>query len=250
MRADQVLTEQIRQIHAQSRQTYGSPRVLAAPRERGEAVGRRRVARLMRRAGLRAVHGQRGRMRTTVADPGATPALDRVERAFAPAAIGGPDRLWLADISYIPTREVWLYLTIILDGFSRRVVGWATAEHLQTESVLAALRLSLQRPRPAAGHIHHRDRRCRYTSLAFGQQLRVAGLGPSTGAVGDCYDNAVAEAFFASLKVESVDRHDWSTHAAARVAIFARIEVWYKRQRLHSTLGYLSPAPGSIQSRR
>lgn len=181
---------------------------------------------------------------------GATPALDRVERAFAPAAIGGPDRLWLADISYIPTREVWLYLTIILDGFSRRVVGWATAEHLQTESVLAALRLSLQRPRPAAGHIHHRDRGCRYTSLAFGQQLRVAGLGPSTGAIGDCYDNAVAEAFFASLKVESVDHHDWSTRAAARVAIFARIEVWYKRQRLHSTLGYLSPAPGSIQSRR
>jgi putative transposase len=241
-RADEALTEQIHQIHAQSRQTYGSIRVRAALRKRGAAVGRRRVARLMRRAGLRGVHGQRRRVRTTVADPRAAPAPDRVERVFAPAAIGGPDRLWLADISYIPTREGWLYLAIILDGFSRRVVGWAMADHLQTELVLAALRLALQRRRPAAGLIHHSDRGCQYTSLAFGQHLRVAGLVPSTGSVGDCYDNAVAESFFASLKVELVDRHDWPTRAAARVAIFAYIEVWYHRQRLHSTLGYLSPA--------
>ena len=195
----------------------------------------------MRRAGLRGVHGQRRRVRTTVADPRAAPAPDRVERAFAPAAIGGPNRLWLADISYIPTREGWLYLAIILDGFSRRVVGWAMADHLQTELVLAALRLALHRRRPAAGLIHHSDRGCQYTSLAFGQHLRAAGLVPSTGSVGDCYDNAVAESFFASLKVELVDRHDWPTRAAARVAIFEYIEVWYNRQRLHSTLGYLSP---------
>ena len=241
VRADRLLTEQIRQIHAHSRQTYGSPRVRAALRERGEAVGRRRVARLMRRAGLRGVRGQRRRVRTTVADPRATPAPDRVARAFAPAAVGGPDRIWLADISYIPTREGWLYLAIILDGFSRRVVGWAMADHLQTELVLAALRLALQRRRPAAGLIHHSDRGCQYTSLAFGQYLRVSGLVPSTGSVGDCYDNAVAESFFASLKVELVDRHDWPTRAAARVAIFEYIEVWYNRQRLHSTLGYVSP---------
>ena len=241
-RADRALTEQICQIHAQSRQTYGSPRVRAVLRERGEAVGRRRVARLMRRAGLRGVHGQRRRVRTTAADPRATPAPDRVARAFAPAAIGGPDRLWLADISYIPTREGWLYLAIILDGFSRRVVGWAMADHLQTELVLAALRLALQRRRPAAGLIHHSDRGCQYTSLAFGQQLQAAGLVASTGSVGDCYDNAVAESFFASLKAELVDRHDWPTRAAARMAIFEYIEVWYNRQRLHSTLGYLSPA--------
>jgi putative transposase len=241
VRTDRLLTEQIRQIHAHSRQTYGSPRVRAALRERGEAVGRRRVARLMRRAGLRGVRGQRRRVRTTVADPRATPAADRVGRAFAPAAIGGTDRLWLADISYIPTREGWLYLAIILDGFSRRVVGWAMADHPRTELVLAALHLALQRRRPAAGLIHHSDRGCQYTSLAFGQHLRVSGLVPSTGSVGDCYDNAVAESFFASLKVELVDRHDWPTRAAARVAIFEYIEVWYNRQRLHSTLGYLSP---------
>ncbi len=240
-RADQALTEQIRQIHEHSRQTYGSIRVRAALRERGEVVGRRRVARLMRRAGLRGVHGQRRRVRTTVADPHIAPAPDRVERAFAPAAIGGPNRLWLADISYIATREGWLYLAIILDGFSRRVVGWAMADHLQTELVLAALRLALQRRRPAAGLIHHSDRGCQYTSLAFGQHLRTAGLVPSTGSVGDCYDNAVAESFFASLKVELVDRHDWPTRAAAQLAIFEYIEVWYNRQRLHSTLGYLSP---------
>ena len=240
-RADGALTEQIRQIHAQSRETYGSIRVRAVLRGRGEAVGRRRVARLMRRAGLRGVHGQRRRVRTTAADPRATPAPDRVERAFAPAGIGGPDRLWLADISYIPTREGWLYLAIILDGFSRRVVGWAMADHLQTELVLAALRLALQRRRPAAGLVHHSDRGCQYTSDAFGQRLLAAGLVPSTGSVGDCYDNAVAESFFASLKVELVARHDWPTRAAARVAIFEYIEVWYNRQRLHSTLGYLSP---------
>jgi putative transposase len=190
-RADQALTERIRQIHARSRQTSGSSRVRAALRERGEAVGRRRVARLMRRAGLHGVHGLRRRVRTTVADPHAAPAPDRVERAFAPAAIGGPNRLWLADISYIPTREGWLYLAIILDGFSRQVVGWAMADHLQTSLVLAALRLALQRRRPAAGLIHHSDRGSQYTSLAFGQHLRAAGLIPSTGSAGDCYDNTV-----------------------------------------------------------
>ena len=240
-RADEALTEQSRQIHARSRQTYGSIRVRAVLRERGEMVGRRRVARLMRRAGLRGVHGQRRRVRTTVADPRVTPAPDRVARAFAPAAIGAPNRLWLADISSIPTREGWRYLAIVLDGFSRRVVGWAMADQLQTELILAALRLALQRRRPTAGLIHHRDRGCQYTSLAFGQHLSAAGLVPSTGSGGDCYDNAVAESFFASRKVKLVDRHDWPTRAAARVAIFAYIEVWYNRQRLHSTLGYLSP---------
>ncbi len=224
-RADEALTEQIREIHARSRQTYGSIRVRAVLRERGEMVGRRRVARLMRRAGLCGVHGQRRRVRTTVADPRVTPAPDRVGRAFAPAAIGGPNRLWLADISYIPTRAGWLYLAIILDGFSRRVVGWAMADHLQSALVLAALRLALQRRRPTAGLIHHSDRGCQYTSLTFGQHLRAAGLVPSTGSVGDCYDNAVAESFFASLKVGLVDRHDWPTRAAARVAIFEYIEV-------------------------
>jgi len=195
------------------------------------------------------VHGLRRRVRTTVADPHTAPAPDRVERAFAPAAIGAPDLLWLADISSIPTREGWLYLAIILDGFSRRVVGWAMVDRLQTELVLAALRLALQRRRPDAGIIHHSDRGCQYASLAFGQHLSAAGLVPSTGSVGDCYDNAVAESFFASRKVELVDRHDWPSRAAAREAIFAYIEVWYNRQRLHSTLGYLSPVQFATRTR-
>jgi putative transposase len=242
VRADQALTAQLRQISAHSRQTDGSPRVRATLCERGEMVGRRRVARLMRRAGLRGVHGQRRRVRTTVADPRVTPAPDRVKRSCAPAAIGAPDRLWLADSSSIPTREGWRYLAIILDGFSRRVVGWAMADHRQTALVLAALRPALHRRRPAAGRIHHSDRGCRYTSLACGQHLLAAGLVPSTGSGGDCDDNAVAESFFASLKVALVDRHDWPSRAAARVAIVEYIEVWYHRQRLHSTLGYLSTA--------
>jgi len=240
-RADQELTEEIRQIHTHSRQTYGSIRVRATLRERGQAVGRRRVARLMRLAGLRGCHGQRRRVRTTTPDLAAAPAPDRVERAFAPATIGAPDRLWLADITYVATREGWLYLAVILDGFSRRVVGWAMADHLRTELVLAALQLALQRRRPAAGLIHHSDRGGQSTSLAFGQRLLAAGLLPSTGSVGDCFDNAVVESFFASLKVELLHRRTWPTRAAARLAIFAYIEVWYNRQRLHSTLGYLTP---------
>jgi putative transposase len=239
--ADQALTEQIRAIHAHSRQTYGSIRVRATLREGGRAVGRRRVARLMRLAGLRGVHGQRRRVRTTVADPTMMPAPDRVERAFTPAAIGAPQRVWFADITYIPTGEGWLYLAVVLDGFSRRVVGWAMADHLRAELVIDAVTMATQRRPLGAGLIHHSDQGAQYTSLAFGQRLQAAGILPSMGAVGTCYDNAVVESFFASLKVERVDRDAWPTRAAARVAIFEYIEVWYNRQRLHSTLGYRTP---------
>lgn len=240
-RADQELIEEIRQIHTHSRETYGSIRVRATLCDRGRAVGRRRVARLMRRAGLRGVHGQRRRIRTTVVDRTATPARDRVERVFTPAQIGAPNRLWLADITYVATAEGWLYLAAILDGFSRRVVGWAMADHLRAELVIDALTMALQRRQPAPGLVHHSDRGAQYTSLAFGQRLQEAGLLPSTGSVGDCYDNAVVEAFFSSLKVERLDRQPWPTRAAARLAIFEYIEVWYNRQRLHSTLGYATP---------
>jgi putative transposase len=239
--ADQTLTAQIQVIHAHSRQTYGSPRVRAALRAQGQAVGRRRVARLMRQAGLRGLHGQRRRVRTTVADRTITPAQDRVERAFTPAAIGAPNRVWLADITYVGTGEGWLFLAAILDGFSRKVVGWAMADHLRAELVIDALTMAVQRRQPAPGLIHHSDHGCQYTSLAFGQRLLAAGILPSTGSVGDCYDNAVVEAFFSSLKVELVDRRAWPTRTAARLAIFEFIEAWYNRQRLHSTLGYLTP---------
>lgn len=245
--ADQALTEQIRVIHQTSRQTYGSPRVHAELRARGRLVGRRRVARLMRQAGLRGLHGQRRRVRTTVADRTATPAPDRVERTFAPAQIGAPNRLWLADISYVATLEGWLYLAVVLDGFSRKVVGWAMADHLRADVVIDALRLAMQRRQPAAGLIHHSDRGTQYTSVAFGQQLQAAGILPSTGSVGDCFDNAVVESFFASLKIELVDRQVWPTRNAARLAIFEYVEVWYNRQRRHSTLGYLTPTEFELQ---
>ena len=188
------------------------------------------------------MRGQRRRVRTTTADPRATPAPDWVERACAPAGIGGANRRWLAASSSLPTRAGWRSRAISPDGVSRRVVGWALADHRQTARVLAARQRALQRRRPAAGRSQHRARGGQSTALAFGQHLSAAGVVPSTGAVGDCYGNAVAASCFASRKVELVDRHDWPTRAAARVAIFAYIEVWYDRQRLHATLGYLSPA--------
>ena len=195
----------------------------------------------MRLAGLRGCHGRRQRVRTTTPDHQALPAPDRVERAFAPAVIGAPDRLWVADISYVPTQEGWLFLAVVLDAFSRRVVGWAMADHLRTELVTAALTMALRRRRPAAGLIHHSDRGCQYTSLAFGQQLREAGILPSVSSTGDCFDNAVAEAFFATIKVELLHRQAWPTRAAAQLASFDYIEVWYNRRRRHSTLGYATP---------
>jgi putative transposase len=240
-RADAALTARITTIHQTSRQTYGSPRVHAELQGGGERCGRRRVARLMRAAGLRGCHGQRRRVQTTVPDRQATPAPDRVERAFTPTDAGAPNRLWMADISYVATHEGWLYLAVMLDAFSRRVIGWAMADHLRTDLVLSALAMAIRVRRPAAGLIHHSDHGCQYTSLAFGQRLQEAGILPSMGSVGDCFDNAVAESFFATLKVELLHRQVWPTREAARLAIFEFIEVWYNRQRRHSTLGYATP---------
>jgi putative transposase len=241
VRTDDRLREHIRVIHQTSRGTYGSPRIHAERRGAGERCGRRRVARLMREVGLRGCHGRRRHARTTTRDRRATPAPDRVERGFSPSAIGGPDRLWVADISYVATLEGWLYLAVVLDAFSRRVVGWAMADHLRTELVIDALAMALRHRKPKAGLIHHSDHGCQYTSLAFGQQLQAAGLVPSMGTVGDCFDNAMAESFFATLKVELLHRQVWWTRAAARLAVFEFIEVWYNRQRRHSTLDYATP---------
>jgi len=238
-RADAELTGLIHRLHAASRGTYGSPRLHADLRAAGRRCGRKRVARLMRQAGLAGCHRPRRRPRTTIADPAATPAPNLVQRHFNPLA---SDQLWLADITYIPTAEGWLYLATVLDAFSRRVVGWAMADHLRTELVLDALGMALGTRRPAAGLVHHSDRGCQYTSLAFGRRLQAAGLVPSMSRVANCWDNAVAESFFATLKGELVDRHVWPTRAAARSAIFDYIEGFYNRQRRHSTLGYVSPA--------
>jgi putative transposase len=238
-RADGELTAAIRAIFATSRGTYGSPRVHAELGDGGVRCGRKRIARLMRAAGLAGCHRPRRQPRTTRADPAATPTPDLVERAFRPAA---PDRLWVADITYVPTGEGWLYLAVVLDAYSRKVVGWAMADHLRTELVLAATAMAVGARRPAPGLVHHSDHGCQYTSLAFGRRCAAAGIARSMGSVGDCFDNAVAESFFATLKAELVDRRPWPTRAAVRSAIFDYIEGWYNRRRRHSTLGYRSPA--------
>jgi putative transposase len=244
--ADHALTQQIRQIHARSRSTYGAPRVHAELRlDLDVHVGRKRIARLMRAAGLQGCHRRRLRGLTR-RDPQAEPAPDLVERNFTPPA---PDRLWVADITQQRTGEGWLYLAVVLDAFSRRVVGWSMADHLRTELVLDALDMAIAQRRPAPGLVHHTDHGCQYTSLAFGRRLQQAGLVASMGTVGDALDNAVAESFFATLECELLDRYDWPTRQALRTAVFDFIEVFYNRRRRHSTLDYLSPADYEQQHR-
>jgi putative transposase len=237
--ADAALLEQIRDIHACSRGTYGAPRVHAELRLGREVrVGRKRVARLMRRAGIAGVHRRR-RHGLTRRDPAATSAPDLVERRFSPPA---PDRLWVADITQQRTDQGWLYLAVVLDAFSRRVVGWSMAEHLRTDLVLDALDMAITQRNPTPGLVHHSDHGCQYTSLAFGRRLGEAGLVASMGSIGDALDNAVAESFFATLECELLDRHAWPTRQRLRTAVFDFIEVFYNRQRRHSTLDYQSPA--------
>jgi len=237
-RADERLGAQIAAAHERSRGTYGAPRIHAELRAAGTRTSRRRVARLMRAAGLAGCHRRR-RTRTTVADPAHTPAPNLVARDFAAPA---PDRLWLGDITYVATREGWLYLAVLLDAHSRRVVGWAMAEHLRTELSLAALTMALRARRPGPGLIHHTDRGCQYTAAAYQATLTAHDLVCSMSRSGDCLDNAMAESFFATLKAELVERHPWATRAAARTAIFEWIEVFYNRQRAHSALAYQPPA--------
>jgi putative transposase len=238
-RADQALTEQIRHIHSRSRATYGAPRIHAELRmDHGVHVGRKRVARLMRTAGLVGCHRRR-RYGLTRRDPQATAAPDLLNRDFTAQR---PDQVWTADITYIPTWSGWLYLAVVLDVFSRRVVGWAMAEHLRTELVIDALDMAIWNRRPPPGLVHHSDQGCQYTSLAFGRRLRDSGIVASMGSVGDCFDNAVTESFFATLECELLDRHRFPTHTQARMAVFDYLEGFYNPRRRHSALGYLSPA--------
>jgi putative transposase len=219
--ADAELTTTIQQIHARSRGTYGVPRIHAElGDEHGVHCGRKRVARLMRRAKLRGVCRRR-RVRTTRRDEHAQPSDDLVQRQFTASQ---PDALWCADITYLPTWQGFLYLAVIIDAYSRRVVGWSMANHLRTELVLDALEMALWNRRPGAGLIHHADHGSQYTSVAFGRRCRQAGITPSMGTVGDCFDNAMAESFFASLECELIDRSRWRTHTEARMAVFDYIE--------------------------
>jgi putative transposase len=233
--ADAALLAEIRAAHAISRGTYGAPRIHAELTVKGIRVGRKRVARLMSRAGIAGV-SRRKFVITTVKSDGRQ-APDLVERNFTAAA---PDRLWVADITYIPTWTGFLYLAVVLDAFSRRVVGWSMATTLAAQLVLDALNMALVTRRPK-DVIHHSDQGSQYTSIAFGQRCRDASVRPSMGSVGDAYDNAMCESFFATLECELLDRCRFKTQAEARSAVFAFVEGFYNPRRRHSSIGYLSP---------
>ena len=233
---DEKLQQRIRTIHLLSRQTYGAPRIHAELQEEGTHVGRKRVARLMRAASLQGV-SRRKFIRTTRRDRSARPAPDLVDRKFVADT---PNALWVADITYVPTWAGFLYLAVVLDVWSRKIVGWSMATDLRTSLVTAALNMAITQRSPAAV-IHHSDQGCQYTSIEFGKRCREAGVRPSMGSVGDCFDNAMCESFFATLECELIDRSTFRTHEDARQAIFDFIEGFYNTRRRHSSIGYDSP---------
>lgn len=236
---DIVLRERIRQIHRAVKERYGSPRVYQELRALGIPCGENRVARLMRREGLQAKRPRHYRVTTQSAHQ--QPVVpNRLNRQFAIRTVERPNRVWAADLTYLPTREGWLYLAVILDLASRRVVGWALRTRLDQELGLTALRMALTR-RGARGGLHHSDRGVQYASAAYQQLLEEAGFTPSMSRVGDCWDNAVVESFFATLTKELLLDDVFATRAAASRAVFEFIEIWYNRQRRHSSLGYRTP---------
>jgi putative transposase len=234
--SDGALTKTIRAAHAASHGTYGVPRIQVDLAVAGFGTGRRRIARLMRLAGLAGV--SRRKFAVTTRRDGGRQAPDLVARNFTAER---PDQLWVADITYIPTWAGFLYLAVVLDACSRRIVGWSMATNLATQLVLDALDMALTTRRPKSV-IHHSDQGSQYTSIAFGARCREAGVRPSMGSVGDAYDNAMAESFFATLECELLDRCRFKTQAEARIAVFTFIESFYNPRRRHSSIGYLSPA--------
>ncbi len=236
--ANAGLLERIEAIHDRSRQTYGSPRVHAQLALDGTRVSRGRVERLMRGHGLQGVCLRR-HWRTTLTDPAGSVVPDLVERDFTAP---GLNRLWVADFTYVRTRQGFLYLAGVLDVFSRRLVGWSMSDRMTTPLVLSALEMALLRRDVTRGRLtHHADHGSQYTSLAFSQRLADAGIAASMGSVGDAYDNSMIESFWATIKTELLYRHVWATRHDAEMAIFEWIESWYNRERLHSALGYRSP---------
>ncbi len=235
-REDLILLEKIRSIHEWSRGTYGVPRVHAELADDGTRVGKKRIARLMKHDRIQGVSRRRG-CRTTIRGDRSRAAQDLVLRDFQ---AGRPDQLWVADITYIPTWAGFLFLAVVLDAWSRRVIGWAMKTSLKTDLVLDALDMAISQ-RDHSGVIHHSDQGCQYTSIAFGLRCKEAGVRPSTGSVGDCYDNAMCESFFATLECELLDRRRFRNQAEAKMAVFDFIEGWYNPHRRHSSIGYYSP---------
>jgi putative transposase len=234
--ADAELVNRICQIHERSRATYGVPRIHAELATDGVFVGRKRVARLMKLVELEGVSPRKSTF-TTRRNPRARAAPDLVDRAFTAT---GPNQLWVADITYVPTWTGFLYLAVVVDVWSRRVVGWSMETHLRTDLVLEALNMAVGQRRPA-NVIHHSDQGCQYTSIAFGLRCREAGVRPSMGSVGDAYDNALCESFFGTLECELLNRRRFRSQVEARLAVFDYIEGFYNPRRLHSALDYKSP---------
>jgi len=235
-RRDAALTEKIREIHQASNGTYGAPRIHRELVEDGYRVGRKRVARLMREAGLQGVT-RRKWITTTRREPSARPAPDQLQRDFTATA---PDQTWVADLTYIPTWSGFLYLAVVLDVWNRRVVGWSTATHLRSDLVVQALDMAVTQRRPD-GVVHHSDQGSQYTSDAFRRRCLELSVERSMGSIGDAYDNAMVESFFATLKCELIHRRCFHTQEEARQALFQYIEGWYNTRRRHSALGYQTP---------
>jgi putative transposase len=235
--ANQALLALIKAEHQASRKTYGSPRLYVVLHRKGVVCGHNRVARLMRLHGIVALTRRKYHPVTTKRDPGAVPAPNRLNQDFTAMA---PNQKWVCDFTYIETGEGWLYLAVVLDLFSRKVIGWAMSETMNAALVITALRMALAGRRPAAGLLHHSDRGSQYTSAAYRNCLTEALAQLSMSGAGNCYDNAVMESFFGTLKTECVTG-PFTTRSLARTTIFEYMEVWYNRQRLHSTLGYHSP---------
>lgn len=237
-RANDELVKTMRAVHELSDGTYGRPRMCAELRAQGQPVNAKRVGALMRAHGIRGVSRRRAFVVTTQRDP-AKPAKapDLVQRRFV---ADGPNRLWVADMTYVPTWAGFIFLAVVLDVWSRRIVGWAIGEEMKADLVLAALNMALKRRR-ANNVIHHSDQGSQYTSVAFGKRCKEMGVKPSMGSVGDAYDNAMAESFFASLECELIARRTWPSKAEARMALFTYIEGWYNPSRRHSALGQRSP---------
>ena len=238
-RENRKLTELIRNVFDDSREIYGAPRVFRALRYRGVLCGRHRVARLMRVEGLRSKTRRRFRVKTTDSEHSLPIAPDRIDRDFRAKA---PNQVWVSDMTYIQTGEGWLYLAVTMDLFSRRVVGWSMAPSMHSQIVVDALAMAIDQRSPASGLIHHSDRGSQYASDLFRTLLAKHGVVPSMSRKGNCYDNAAMESFFHSLKTELVKHEHYRTHEQAKASLFDYIEIFYNRQRLHSTIGYMTPS--------
>jgi putative transposase len=239
-RADEQLKVRVRAFHARSDGSYGAPRVLRDLRDDGVRVGQKRVARLMRQLGLSG-RQRRAWVRTTQSDHEYPPAPNLLDRRFAVTDVSAVNRVWVGDVTYVPTQAGWLYLAVVLDLASRRCIGWAMSDTLDTQLTLNALRMALGTRTPEPGLLHHSDRGSQYACDAYRAELARHGIVASMSRRGNCWDNAVAESFFATLELELIIKHRWRTRDDARLAIFRYIEAWYNRHRRHSTLDYVSP---------